>query len=148
MSSAGEDETLPPVTLLMGQPPVEINLGYDPNVLEQPPEIIVDESVVHATVHSGMRNGKHIWFALLEGASPGMTRVTVILSTYAFPNTLFFRIHIDVEVLVDSDGDGVGDKYDECPSDAAKSTPGACGCNVPDVDMNDNLTADCLEAGT
>ncbi|MGA1225453.1 MAG: hypothetical protein ACO31E_12920, partial [Phycisphaerales bacterium] len=45
----------------------------------------------------------------------------------------------------DSDGDGVGDLCDGCPSDPLKQTPGDCGCGVPDVDGDGNGISDCLE---
>jgi hypothetical protein len=47
-------------------------------------------------------------------------------------------------VIVDSDGDGVGDDVDECPSDPGKAVPGSCGCFQPDLDLNANQVADCL----
>jgi hypothetical protein len=32
----------------------------------------------------------------------------------------------------DTDGDGLSDPFDGCPSDASKTSPGACGCGVPE----------------
>ncbi len=43
----------------------------------------------------------------------------------------------------DSDGDGVGDDLDGCPSDPAKSAPGVCGCGVPDADDDGDGVLDC-----
>ena len=43
----------------------------------------------------------------------------------------------------DSDGDGHGDACDDCPSDAAKTEPGQCGCGVRDLDSDADGTADC-----
>lgn len=48
----------------------------------------------------------------------------------------------------DTDGDGTNDCTDACPADPGKTAPGACGCGVPDVDANNNGTADCLETCT
>jgi hypothetical protein len=48
----------------------------------------------------------------------------------------------------DADGDGTNDCTDACPADPGKTAPGACGCGVPDVDANNNGTADCLETCT
>ncbi|HRX87255.1 MAG TPA: hypothetical protein P5572_19690, partial [Phycisphaerae bacterium] len=52
----------------------------------------------------------------------------------------------DDPCLADSDFDGVGDCDDQCPFDANKSEPGVCGCNVPDQDLNQNGTVDCIES--
>ena len=43
----------------------------------------------------------------------------------------------------DGDGDGVGDACDGCVTDPLKSAPGACGCGVADTDANGNGVADC-----
>jgi hypothetical protein len=63
------------------------------------------------------------------------------------PDHLPFVRRINVNILVDSDGDGTTDERDDCPQDPGKSAPGACGCGVPDFDIDANGTADCLEAG-
>lgn len=47
----------------------------------------------------------------------------------------------------DSDNDGVGDDQDGCPNDPLKTSPGACGCGVPDTDLNGNGIPDCNEVG-
>lgn len=44
---------------------------------------------------------------------------------------------------LDSDADGVGDSCDGCPADTLKTAPGACGCGVPDIDLNGDGTPDC-----
>ncbi len=46
---------------------------------------------------------------------------------------------------VDSDGDGVENCNDSCPSDANKTTPGMCGCGVPDTDSDGDGVADCVD---
>jgi subtilisin-like proprotein convertase family protein len=43
----------------------------------------------------------------------------------------------------DADSDGLGDACDGCPDDAAKSSPGQCGCGTPDTDGDGDGTADC-----
>jgi hypothetical protein len=44
----------------------------------------------------------------------------------------------------DKDGDGAGDACDGCPANAAKTKPGACGCETPDVcAANDSTCQDC-----
>ncbi len=46
----------------------------------------------------------------------------------------------------DTDGDGAGDACDQCPDDANKVIPGACGCGNPDVDVDDDGVVDCGSA--
>jgi len=43
----------------------------------------------------------------------------------------------------DGDGDGVGDACDLCPSDPGKTDPGVCGCGVADTDSDADGTPDC-----
>jgi hypothetical protein len=47
------------------------------------------------------------------------------------------------EDSVDLDGDGVRAARDECPYDAVKTAPGACGCGMPDVDADGDGSPDC-----
>jgi hypothetical protein len=44
----------------------------------------------------------------------------------------------------DADEDGVGDACDGCPGDPGKPAPLACGCGVPDDDLDGNGVVDCL----
>ena len=46
---------------------------------------------------------------------------------------------------VDVDSDGTGDACDGCPNDVNKTSPGICGCGVPDTDTDTDLDgiADC-----
>ncbi|HKU38973.1 MAG TPA: thrombospondin type 3 repeat-containing protein, partial [Polyangiales bacterium] len=46
----------------------------------------------------------------------------------------------------DSDNDGEPDGSDQCPLDAAKIAFGQCGCNVADIDTDQDSTVDCLDA--
>ncbi|HRP00656.1 MAG TPA: hypothetical protein PLN54_14580, partial [Flavobacteriales bacterium] len=63
----------------------------------------------------------------------------------------------------DADGDGAGDPSvsqasctqppgfvantnDQCPGDADKTAPGACGCGTPDVDTDSDGLADCIDS--
>jgi hypothetical protein len=43
----------------------------------------------------------------------------------------------------DTDGDGVADCQDGCPTDPLKTTAGACGCNQIDYDFDYDGIADC-----
>ncbi len=65
---------------------------------------------------------------------------------------------LDAGESVDSDGDGVGDNADTdddgdgtpddadgCPHDPFKTTPGQCGCGVPDSDADWDGIADCID---
>ncbi len=45
----------------------------------------------------------------------------------------------------DSDGDGVPDVVDGCPSDPLKTSPGPCGCGVVETDVDQDGIADCDE---
>lgn len=46
----------------------------------------------------------------------------------------------------DSDNDGVCDSADACPNDPLKSSsPGVCGCGVPDVDTDSDTVMDCID---
>lgn len=44
---------------------------------------------------------------------------------------------------IDSDGDGIMDCSDGCPSDRDKTDPGVCGCDVADTDGDGDGTPDC-----
>ncbi len=45
----------------------------------------------------------------------------------------------------DADGDGVSDACEECPDDADKVLPGACGCGVADMDTDGDGVLDCVD---
>lgn len=45
----------------------------------------------------------------------------------------------------DSDGDGVPDVSDGCPTDAAKTSAGQCGCGVADTDSDGDGTPNCKD---
>jgi hypothetical protein len=45
--------------------------------------------------------------------------------------------------VADSDGDGVRDCSDGCPSDPLKTSPGVCGCGVQDTDSDGDSVPDC-----
>jgi alpha-tubulin suppressor-like RCC1 family protein len=45
----------------------------------------------------------------------------------------------------DSDGDGRGDACDGCPEDSSKWLAGDCGCGASDADRNGNGQSDCLD---
>ncbi|MEQ8768745.1 MAG: thrombospondin type 3 repeat-containing protein [Planctomycetota bacterium] len=49
------------------------------------------------------------------------------------------------ECEADSDGDGVIDDCDGCPSDPLKSDPGTCGCGVSDADADGDGVPDCID---
>ena len=45
----------------------------------------------------------------------------------------------------DTDGDGVPDDTDGCPTDPNKIAPGVCGCGIADIDTDGDLVLDCLD---
>jgi len=46
---------------------------------------------------------------------------------------------------LDSDSDGTPNVSDQCPNDASKTSPGACGCSVPDVDADSDGKCDAVD---
>jgi hypothetical protein len=60
-------------------------------------------------------------------------------------NNTLARPNAAMDPSEDSDGDGVPDCFDGCPSDSAKTSPGACGCGVPDTDSDGDGVPDCLD---
>ena len=51
-----------------------------------------------------------------------------------------------VEVLADTDGDGIPDGEDLCPEDPNKVVPGICGCGELDTDSDSDGVPDCEDA--
>ncbi len=47
--------------------------------------------------------------------------------------------------VLDTDGDGVRDSLDGCPTDSNKTAPGACGCGVAEDDGDADGIADCVD---
>jgi hypothetical protein len=47
------------------------------------------------------------------------------------------------EDQADADNDNTGDACDNCPNDPNKIAPGTCGCGNPDTDSDNDGTADC-----
>jgi hypothetical protein len=60
-------------------------------------------------------------------------------------NNVFTRPNAALDPSEDGDGDGVPDCFDECPVDPDKSSPGACGCGVPDTDTDADGTPNCFD---
>lgn len=60
-------------------------------------------------------------------------------------NNVFTRPNAALDPSEDSDGDGVPDCFDECPADPNKTSPGACGCGVPDTDTDGDGTPNCFD---
>jgi hypothetical protein len=46
---------------------------------------------------------------------------------------------------LDTDGDGVPDCLDLCPSDLLKTQPGACGCGKEETDSDSDLVPNCID---
>jgi hypothetical protein len=47
--------------------------------------------------------------------------------------------------VLDTDGDGICDALDGCPTDINKTAPGICGCGVVDTDSDNDGLADCID---
>ncbi len=45
----------------------------------------------------------------------------------------------------DADQDGTPDCNDGCPNDSSKTSPGVCGCGVPDADSDGDGALDCVD---
>jgi len=60
-------------------------------------------------------------------------------------NNTLARPNAAMDPSEDTDGDGVPDCFDGCPADSAKTSPGACGCGVPDTDSDGDGVPDCLD---
>lgn len=50
---------------------------------------------------------------------------------------------VEISVLRDRDSDGTPDTEDQCLTDSEKSSPGICGCGVPDSDSDHDGVVDC-----
>jgi hypothetical protein len=48
--------------------------------------------------------------------------------------------------FADTDGDQTFDCEDLCPTDAAKASPGVCGCATADTDTDGDGLADCVDS--
>jgi hypothetical protein len=73
------------------------------------------------------------------------TSYTIRVSSRAATPGGQWTLDIVAPGIVDTDGDGVNDCLDGCPSDPNKQAPGICGCGVSDVDTDGDGTADCLD---
>lgn len=60
-------------------------------------------------------------------------------------NNTLARPNAAMDPSEDTDGDGVPDCFDGCPADPAKTSPGACGCGVPDTDTDGDGVPNCLD---
>lgn len=49
------------------------------------------------------------------------------------------------DCVIDSDGDGLEDCFDQCPEDPNKTEPGTCGCGTADADENGDGILDCAK---
>jgi hypothetical protein len=62
--------------------------------------------------------------------------------------TQLYRLTLRIDpasVCPDTDGDGVDDCTDGCPQDASKTTPGVCGCGVPEIDTDGDGDLNCVD---
>lgn len=99
-------------------------------------------------------------------SDPGSYTVTYGIASSggcpAFTTTAQVSIAQATIWYADTDGDGVGDDADSqlaceqpaghvalagdlCPEDPGKVDPGVCGCGIPDTDMDNDGTEDCID---
>lgn len=140
------DKYLEDVTLIYGQAKtIKLEIfqesnGFVPDDFDQnvsPSEVRIYSEFIQDS------SGDWMVKMLAADGEVGAALVTITVDASRLPIVR----HINVNVLVDSDGDGTSDERDDCPQDPGKSAPGTCGCGVPDFDFDGNGTADCLEAG-
>lgn len=92
-------------------------------------------------------------YFLSPGASAYLTSVEVINSSTTSsatwtghspygPNTFSSD---SITIIIDSDGDGVADEGDLCPTDPNKIAAGQCGCGVSDADSDGDAFLNCVE---
>ena len=98
-------------------------------------ETAINQIEIFETTISGNNNSA-------QGSTKPTTGGSDVLSwSLSNPANLAF---IAYELLAsDSDGDGVADCNDLCPTDPLKSDPGDCGCREPETDTDNDETPDC-----
>ncbi len=75
--------------------------------------------------------------------NPGVTYIIRVgLVGSAAPTVGVFSISIS---QADADNDGTPDCSDGCPNDPNKTSPGACGCGVPDTDSDGDGVPNCID---
>jgi hypothetical protein len=81
--------------------------------------------------------------APLTPFGPGTVVVTITVSDAA-GNTSTCQTTFTV-LAPDTDGDTTPDCADGCPNDPLKTSPGTCGCGVPETDTDGDLIPDCID---
>ena len=85
-------------------------------------------------------------FADLTGPGASCPVLSVITRTWTATDACDNTDTCDQAINVndhDSDGDGVVNCADGCPSDGNKTEPGQCGCGTPDQDTDGDTVLDC-----
>jgi hypothetical protein len=99
---------------------------------------------------TGLQNDNLFYREGNPPAPPGQTTGCVF---FGAPPALHGGFHMKITADLDncqclpndSDGDGSTDCVDGCPDDPLKSSPGQCGCGVPDTDTDGDGTANCID---
>ncbi len=84
-----------------------------------------------------------------NGGDSRIRAIDVLDGRVAAAGSVWNGTDSDIALMVldqDSDGDTVGDSVDGCPTDAAKTEPGLCGCGNADVDSDYDGVLDCDDA--
>jgi hypothetical protein len=79
-------------------------------------------------------------FGTFDNNGPSSTVLGASVASNFFSSFSLLQI---TSQTYDADGDGIPASSDQCPLDAAKASPGSCGCGIVDVDSNNDKVIDC-----
>lgn len=120
-------------------------------------------SLPAAQTTSVLAAGQVSTFSLSAGGVPGSISSAAgfqgyIIAQCSFPHARGYALISDIaeqdaataapaEIVLplDSDHDGTPNAIDLCDNDPAKTSPGQCGCGVPDTDSDGDGTANCID---
>jgi hypothetical protein len=83
--------------------------------------------------------------AVVGAANPPGDRCRQLISGQVADADLFLYCHSCLDGS-DTDRDGVEDCVDGCPDDVTKTSPGVCGCGLPETDTDNDGAPDCWDS--